>query len=169
MIVKMTGLQRRALLTYAEPPLLAALEAGSRQTSYARWHIEMPAVAWRLLLDALRPRLYGPRGGFREATKSLRMAVIKAQNELTRLEHHPGLTEGSVMGWQVEAIPCWRITDCHPLTVAYSIYPTGGQFTILVDHHCTIRGHDITTWAPGPPDPSCRTHQESEHLIFDVG
>ena len=163
MIVKMTGMQRRALLTYAPEPLAAALETGSTQTSYARWHIEMPAIAWKLLLDSVRPRLYGPRGGFREATKSLRLGVMKAQNELSRLEHHPALTHGSLMGWHHEAIPVWPVEGVGPHT--YSIYPTTGPFQILVSHHQKIRGHEVTTWAPGPPESGCLTHQEGEHLV----
>lgn len=172
MIVQMTGLQRRQLLTYAHPDLVAGLERGSTQRHPGTkwWQIEMPAIAWKLLIGELRPRLYGPRGGYRHASDHLKVALMRAQTELNRLEHHPALTEGAVMGWHHEAIPVWKIADraFHPDGPLYTIYPRTATFLILTSHHVTIRGHDITVWAPGEPESGRLTHQESEHLIFCV-
>lgn len=168
MIVQLSGMQRRAILTYADDLTAPAIERGSSQRNPGGkwWYIEMPAIAWRRVMDQMRPRLYGPRGGFLPASESLRTGLTRVQTELSRLEHHPALTHGSLMGWHHEAIPVWPTEGVGPHT--YSIYPTTGPFKILVSHHQTIRGHDITTWAPGVAESGRLTHQESEHLVFHV-
>lgn len=164
----MTGLQRRQLLTYASEILVAGLERGSRQRHEGTkwWQIEMPAVAWRMLIAQLRPRLDGPRGGYQHATHSLRVALQRAATELNRLQHHPALTESSLMGWHTETIPVWEVPGLP--NPRYSIFPIPqARFVILTDHHFKVRGFDLTCWAPGEPSGGL-THEESEHLVFCV-
>lgn len=172
MIVTMTGRQRSQLLFHGRDDLAEAVERGSTQRTEGGkwWQIEMPAIAWKLLITQLRPRLEGPRGGFPAAVQSMRVALMRAQKELNRLEHHPALSRGSLMGWHTEAIPAWNVTGGRRYTGEqhYSLYPADGEFTILVDHHQLIRGHEVTTWAPGLAVSGRLTHQESEHLVFGV-
>ena len=169
MIVQLTGLQRRAILNWVDEQVYTEIVLGSTQRFEGTrwWWVEMPAIAWKRVMTELSPRLYGPLGGFRQPSMPLKRALAKVQTELSRLEHHPALTHGSVMGWVHEDIPAWPTEGVGPHT--YSIYPTTGPFKILTPHHTRVRGFDITTWAPGLRREGARTHEESVHLAFNVG
>jgi hypothetical protein len=172
-IVQLTGKQRRAMLIYADDKLAAAIEAGSTQRFEGTkwWWVEMPAIAWRQVRDQLSPRLYGPQGGFRAPSAPLRRGLMSVQAELARLENHPALTCGSVMGFVHEDVPAWRIGASWRdfKKVHYSLYPNGEEFVILKPHHLTTFGFEITAWAPGLGRVGARTHQEVVHLAFHTG
>jgi hypothetical protein len=170
-IVQLTGKQRRAMLIYADDKLAAAIEAGSTQRYEGTkwWWVEMPAIAWRQVRDQLTPRLYGPQGGFRAPSAPLRRGLMSVQAELARLENHPALTRSSVVGFVHEDVPAWTTAAYYCSGVStqwYTIYPNGGEFVVLTPHHSSVRGFDVTTWAPGLGRVDARTHQEVAHLAF---
>jgi hypothetical protein len=96
---------------------------------------------------------------------------MSVQAELARLENHPALSCGSVMGFVHEDVPAWAISDSwrNFKPVHYSLYPNGEEFVILKPHHVVVRGFDVTTWAPGLGREGARTHQEVAHLAFHAG
>lgn len=111
------------------------------------WHkshvYELPAVAWRNILDDLRAVAYGPRGGKAEPAESLYSAIAKIADSVRGFELHHAFTEGQgVIGAATEIVPAF-ITDGgrHP-------YPPG-DFVLLVPHHIKARGALLTVWEPG--------------------
>lgn len=129
------------------------------------WHkshvYELPAVAWRNILDDLRAVAYGPRGGKAEGAESLYSAIAKIADTVRGFELHPAFTDGKgVVGAATEIVPAFIMDGRrHP-------YPPG-EFMLLVPHHIKARGALLTVWRPdvwsGVEEP---LHRVGFHLRF---
>lgn len=127
---------------------------------------ELPAIAWRQILDELLATCFGPSGGKldRGAPKSAYGAVTRIADAVMRIEHHPGLRGRAIEGFVGDIIPAWQVTDDE-----WSPYPPTGRFELLKPRHSTVNRIDLTMWYPDwiPQDRQRSwTLQEASHSMF---
>lgn len=131
---------------------------------------ELPAIAWRQILDELLRTCFGPAGGKldRGVPDSAYAAIREIAGSLQRVERHPALREGAVQGWVGDVLPVWSDhADSHYI---WSVYPGPGEFEILWPQHETINGMKVTLWdrwvkVAGAPEWSWTFEPES-HRMF---
>lgn len=107
---------------------------------------ELPAIAWRQILDELLRTCYGPAGGKldRGVPDSAYAAVREIAGSLQRVERHPALREGAVQGWVGDVLAVWSLGD--DSMYIWSVYPGPGEFEILWPQHVVINGMKVTLW-----------------------
>ena len=163
----------RIALTYAEGRTVQTRvsdELGDAMMEVRRhtWHrshvYELPAVAWRRILNELTERSYGPRGGkAHPSSKSLYSAIAKIADNVRAYELHPAFTEGKgVVGASGETVPAFVSDDG-----TRSPYPPG-RFAMLVPRHLTTYGRMITFWEPEASPGQEPLEREDFHLGFWV-
>lgn len=143
---------------------LAAALLEVRRNSWHRSHVyELPAIAWRRILDELRAVAYGPRGGFAYQSKSLYSAIAKIADIVRSYELHPAFYEGrGVVGASGVTVPAFVSDDG-----TRSPYPPG-RFTVLTPRHINSLGRLITFWEPGVSTSEEPLESEGFHLRFWV-
>jgi hypothetical protein len=163
----------RIALTYAEGRTVqtrvsdelgtALLEV--RKHTWHRSHVyELPALAWRRILNELTEKAYGPRGGkAHPSTKSLYAAIAKIADTVRSYELHPAFTEGrGVVGASGETVPAFVSDDG-----TRSPYPPG-RFAMLTPRHINSLGRMITFWEPEGSPGQHPLESEDFHLRFWV-
>lgn len=122
----------------------------------------MPAIGWRQLLDEMVRTAYGPLGGKVQRTpESVYTAIRRIADKVAAMEAHPALIPArAVYGYAPDVIPAFRHDD------GWSPYPSSGEFVILRPKHFEYRGHKLTMWEPGSPDPEDVTHEVAHHTHF---
>lgn len=128
--------------------------------------VELPAIAWRQIVDHLKADAYGPMGGRRDKyPQSLYLAIAKIQNAVNEMECHPALDWHGAIGIRSERIPAWR-RAVH----GFSPYPLDGQFVIMIPRHHDDHGRRFTSWVADQPSPSpvSVTEEETFHHLFTV-
>jgi hypothetical protein len=131
-----------------------------------RLDVALPAIAWKLIGDALFDYCYDDRG-FR--TKKIKVSEINALKAVRRSlnvrEAHPGLIGIGAIGMVSEIIPAWTTTHA-----AFSPYPTDGEFKLLVPTLMKVgSGRQVTKWVPCPDPDAYRERpilDEQQHLRF---
>ena len=131
---------------------------------------ELPAIAWRQILDELLRTCYGPAGGKldRGVPRSAYSAVREIATSLQRVERHPALREGAVQGWVGDVLPVWSLGN--DSLYCWTAYPVDGEFEILWPQHVVINGMEVTLWdrwvkADEAPSWSW-TYEPEPHLAF---
>jgi hypothetical protein len=112
-----------------------------------RHDYELPAIAWRQILDELLRTCFGPAGGKldRGVPDSAYAAVREIAGSLQRVERHPALRrEGAVQGWVGDVLAVWSLGD--DSRYIWSVYPGPGEFATLWPQHVTINGMRVTMW-----------------------
>lgn len=167
MKITLTYAEGRTVRTRVTPDLKLALRE-VRRHSWNKSHVyNLPAIAWRRILDELRAVAYGPMGGRAQRVDSLYVAIAKITEAVITHELHPAFTDGrGVIGGSADIIPAFVTDDG-----LRSPYPPG-RFVLLLPQHIVSRGRTLTIWGPGGwssgEEP---THSEQFHLRFwvDVG
>lgn len=126
---------------------------------------DLPAIAWRQILDAMLAQIYGPAGG-KKAADSAYTACARIQRTLMRLEHHPALEGKAVVDVSAEVIPVFA-----PAAVFCSVYPglLGEEsFQLLRPDHVVERGWSLTRWCVGESrrEGESRTFDPDSHYLF---
>ncbi len=134
---------------------------GRKQHDY-----ELPAIAWRQILDELLRSCFGPSKGklSQGVPKSAYGAVKRIADALMRIEHHPALQGRAIEGWVGDIIPAWRVGD-----KLWTPYPQTSPFDLLKPQHRTVNQIDLTMWEPDwlPQDrQKSWTLQEANHRMF---
>jgi hypothetical protein len=150
---------------------------GRTQHSY-----DLPAIAWRQILDAMIAQCYGPAGGkLKDAGRppdSALLAIKRVAEAVKRIEGHPALRNATVEGWLPDVIPAW--TDyldsrSSPYPRAYAIDRKLWPFVLLTPQFGENLGMRVTRWEYAPrwvsealehEGESSWTFQESTHLSF---
>lgn len=142
---------------------VALLEA--RKHTWHKSHVyELPAIAWRRILNELCADAYGPRGGYAHpSTKSLYSAIAKITDTVRSYELHPAFTDGrGVVGASGETVPAFISDDG-----TRSPYPPG-RFVVLTPRHIDSLGRMITFWEPQASTGEEPLESEGFHLRFWV-
>lgn len=165
MIVRLTHTQGRVVMDrvpelYRIPMELGRTPYGRTQHSY-----ELPAIAWRQILDRLYPQAFGPLGGLsQDAPKSLLTAIGHIQEMVSILESHPAILGLSAWGAHTVVIPAWKFGQMQ------EVYPImDAEFGMFNPRVQTSYGHEYTEWVfePGDGDTSISyTFAEDAHLAF---
>jgi hypothetical protein len=134
-----------------------------------RHDYELPAIAWRQILDELLRTCFGPAGGKldRGVPDSAYAAVREIAGSLQRVERHPALREGAVQGWVGDVLAVWSLHD--DSRYIWSVYPGPGEFEILWPQHVTINGMRVTMWERRFDPVEARlswTFEPESHLAF---
>ena len=131
---------------------------------------DLPAIAWRQILDEMQRVCFGPMGGRldRGVPKSAYTAIRRIADAVRRIENHPALAERAVEGWVGDLIPAWANREFR-----MSPYPPGNEelaaFTVYVPRHLTLNEMQITTWTAFPYQRcgvDSWTLEASTHLRF---
>lgn len=125
---------------------------------------ELPAIAWRQILDEMVRVCYGPMGGKldRGVPQSAYTAIRRIADAVRRMENHPALYGRGVEGWVGDIIPAFQTED------GWSPYPSGGAFVLLGPAHQVVNEMQVTTWAPLLPGtaPHAPSFDEAWHAMF---
>lgn len=162
MIVRLLHPQSQVVL--ARVPELHRAQMVAHREKYGRGShsYDLPAIAWRQVLDHLLETCYGPLGGKLDSMpRSLYSSVKKISEVVMRMERHPALRGAAIEGWTGEVLPVWqdeRRTSVYPID--------GGVFGLLVPVFETNRDLDITRWVPGESPLTSWTFDEQAHLLF---
>lgn len=127
---------------------------------------DLPAIAWRQILDSMLAQVYGPLGG-KKAADSAYTACARIQKGLMRLEHHPCLMGEAIVGVSNEVIPAWNDWDGDNQPV--TIYPGWGENFVLKRPVTFVeRGWTLTKWMDGEPrrPGESRTFEAESHYLF---
>lgn len=142
---------------------------------------DLPAIAWRQILDAMLGQIYGPLGG-KKAADAAYTACARIQQGLMRLEHHPALKGEAVLEVSPEVVPAWEVvlgawgdesvagsTWSHVTAAEMSAYPQEHHyFRLLRPITYTERGWRLTKWVIGEArrESESRTFDPAEHYRF---
>lgn len=113
-------------------------------------HFDLPAIAWRQILDEMKRVCFTPGGGrSREVPSSAFTAIQRIAQAVMEIESHPALRGARVEGWSGMVIPAW-VTSTYPMDA--TPYPPApeiaGMFRLLVPQHETLHGLKVTRWDP---------------------
>lgn len=182
MIVRLTHVQARAI--EIRMPELYGASMREHRTTYGRTQhdYDMPAIAWRRILDGMVSQCYGPAGGKLKGqgrpSDSALLAIKRVAEAVKRIEGHPALRSASVEGWVADVIPAWQPMLRHFPEIARSPYPTWDipthqrwTFVLLLPTHSENLGMKVTTWRQIESmlkisDASSWTFSEESHLLF---
>lgn len=152
-------------LTYTEgrtvigrvPPAVAERLRSTRRHAWNKSHVyTLPAVGWRGVLDELRSKAYGPRGGYNGPT-SLYTAIAKITTAVREWELHPAFVRGrGVVGVSADVVPAFLNG------LERSPYPPG-EFALLLPKHVMSHGRVLTVWERGDWSPG-EEALHGEHL-----
>lgn len=135
-----------------------ALDSHNERHSRTKRSFDLPAIAWRQILDALVKQCYGPMGGKlkdrgRPADSTYR-AIATIADGIRRIESHPALRGASVEGWVGDVIPAWAAVIIGDGLRATSLgdmspYPVAErEFRLLVPRHIENLKMRVTVWDP---------------------
>jgi hypothetical protein len=168
MIVRLTHHQANSVARRVSE--LQSLAMSAHRTKYGRTQhdYDLPAIAWRQILDAMLASCFGPVGGKldRGVSGSAYRAIRRISEQVKRAERHPALRGAAIEGWVGDVIPAWEVDG------GWSPYPGPGRFVLLVPEHVEVHGMRITRWAPadetllGALQAQLRTNQEEFHAVF---
>ena len=149
MIVRLTHSQGRAVAhrvsnLHRTAMLEHRTKAGRTQHDY-----DLPAIAWRQILDELTSTCYGPVGGkLHDVPGSVFAAIKRIASAVMAIENHPGLRGARVEGWVGDLLIAWgdpigvrRGASPYPFSVA-GVY--GVRF--LLPRHEELHGLRVTRW-----------------------
>lgn len=167
MIVKLSHHQARTVARRVSAFHGDAMRAHRSKRGRRAHDYDLPAIAWRQILDEMLRVCYGPAGGKldRGVPSSAYTAVREIAGLLQQYERHPALREAAVEGHVGGVLPVWELGD--DSAFVWSIYPTTGRFAILWPMHLTISGLAATSWAPlDRPTPESWTMRPETHVTF---
>lgn len=160
------------------PELYATTMREHRVTRGRTQHdYDMPAIAWRQILDAMMAQCFGPAGGKLKGrgrpSDSAYLAIKRIAETVRKAEGHPALSRRWIEGWVGDVVPVFA----DPLGVRreYSLYPFTvegiARFELLVPQHRQNLGMKVTSWAPTPIPHHWSfarswTFQSESHLLF---
>lgn len=129
-------------------PELHAATMRERRRAVNRTHhdYDLPAIAWRQILDVLLAECYGPLGGKLDSVpESLYRAIAKISKNVAMIEHHPAFEGAGMIGWQPVVLPCFAVGGT---TKRWSPYPEpGAQFILLWPRSYEVEPLGVcTTW-----------------------
>lgn len=163
MIVRLTHPQIGVVQRRVSPAHSKLLDIHWEPYGRSSRQFDLPAIAWRQILDQLIDACYGPMGGKLDSQpQSAYSAIGVIQDAVMRMEHHPALRHNALAGWVGDVIPAWRAGP------NFSCYPQDSEFVLLVPTHVE-HAMKITTWAPGrmpSSETESLTYREGFHLIF---
>lgn len=124
---------------------------------------DLPAIAWRQILDAMLAQVYGPLGG-RKASDAAYTACARIQQGLMRLEHHPALKGQAAVEVSAEVIPCFSAG----IGEGFSVYPETRSFHLLRPMPFVERGWRLTRWYMDDSrrEGESRTFDPESHYLF---
>lgn len=149
------------------PELYATAMREHRVTRGRTQHdYDMPAIAWRQILDEMMRVCFGPAGGKLKGrgrpADSAYLAIRRIGDTVRRIEGHPALAGRWVEGWVGDVIPAWGLD--HYWNGGYSPYPPQRQvmeigealgvqsierrFVLLLPTHEMNLGMKVTRWEP---------------------
>lgn len=176
MLVRLTHHQFRQI-ELRMPELYAETMREHRTTAGRTQHdYDMPAIAWRTILDVMTAQCYGPAGGKLKAkgrpSDSAYAAIRRVAEAVKRIEGHPALRDAAVEGWVGDVIPAW--TDPLGVRRIWNPYPFRveglAKFVLLAPFHSRNLGMKITRWEPsGMPAHFAGdswTMRSETHLLF---
>ncbi len=144
MIVRLTHDQYRTVSNRVPELHREAMALNWSKYGRGSREFELPAIAWRQILDHLVATCFGPMGGkLDRMPQSVYSAIGRIQQVVMRMEHHPALRHAAVAGWLGEIVPAWRSGP------NFWCYPLDAGFVLLIPNMTENRGMKITTWAPG--------------------
>lgn len=168
-IVRLTHHQARSVAHRVSEFHRTAMVEHRTKRGRTKHDYELPAIAWRQILDELLGSCFGPAGGKldRGVPDSAYAAVREIAGSLQRVERHPALREGAVQGWVGDVLAVWSLgDDSHYI---WSVYPGPGRFAILWPQHVTINGMRVTLWEPRDfvmPQVWSWTYEPEAHQAF---
>lgn len=153
MIVTLTHSQFRAV-ELRMPDLYGSSMREHRVTRGRTQHdYDMPAIAWRQILDSMMGQCFGPAGGKLKGpgrpSDSCYLAIRKIANAVRLIEGHPALAQRTVEGWVPDVVPAWRdvYAEGHSALRQFYCYPrSGSPFVLLVPQHGETLGMQTTSW-----------------------
>lgn len=170
------------------PPLYAEAMREHRATYGRTQHdYDLPAIAWRKILDSMIAQCYGPAGGKLKGqgrpSDSALLAIKRVAEAVKRIEGHPALRSASVEGYVADVIPAWahQVTVGEPgksgfmrVTALNNMTPYPAVefvFVLLLPQHEHNLGMKVTRWRPiesvlKAGDAWSWTFSESSHLLF---
>lgn len=177
MIVRLTHAGFRAI-ELRMPPLYAEAMRAHRATRGRTQHdYDLPAIAWRQILDGMVAQCYGPAGGKLKGkgrpSDSAYLAIKRVAEAVKRMEGHPALRGASIEGWVSDVIPAWFSDGAWVEgRRMYWCYPHDAKtFALLVPQHSHNLGMKITRWEPTAiphhyASGRSWTFDEASHLMF---
>lgn len=134
-----------------------------RRHCWDKSHVyELPAIAWRRVLDRLREIGYGERGGRAINSESFYTAVAKITEAVIEHELHPAFKDLAVVGIATDVIPAFDWNGY------WGPYPPG-RFALLCPEHLVRYGRTLTLWREGTwPSAESPLHREDFHRQFAV-
>lgn len=188
MLCRLTHTQARAI--ELRMPELYVTAMREHRTVYGKIQhdYDLPAIAWRQILDSMVSQCYGPAGGKLKGpgrpSDSALLAIRRVAEAVKRIESHPALRGASVEGWVTDVIPAWArvIVSGEPGVSGYmratslgdmTAYPQSDRrFMLLIPQHVENLGMKVTRWEPDAPRflfadaPHQWTFVEASHLSF---
>lgn len=154
MLVRLTHNQFQSI-DRRMPELYGATMREHRTTAGRTQHdYDMPAIAWRQILDRMMEQCFGPAGGKLKGkgrpSDSAYIAIRKVAEAVRIIEGHPALHGRVLEGWVGDVVPGF----CDPVGVrrGWSPYPFTvegiARFELLVPQHRQNLGMKVTSWAP---------------------
>lgn len=160
MLVRLTHTQFRQV-ELRMPELYATTMREHRVTRGRTQHdYDMPAIAWRHILDQMMRVCFGPAGGKLKGAgrpaDSAYLAIRRVADAVRRIEGHPALRGSAVEGWVGDVVPAWQPMPRHFPEVMRRPYPTFDiptrqpwTFVLLVPQHEENLGMQVTRWSLG--------------------
>lgn len=165
MYVELRTQQRKAVeraLERHDPGILELvvwwMERGSPVTP-TTWATTMPAIGWKMVLEALTLDAFGRDGrGRGDARSSTRNAVKAVARGVSLRDGHPSLRGEATLGDHFEVLPAWNRDG------GWSAYPLiGAAFVLLIPVHLTSELGPVTRWhAQHSPELRDGTLQDPE-------
>lgn len=181
MIVRLTHTQATAVM----------LRLGEFYATHMREHREtrgriqhdydLPAIAWRQILDGMVAQCFGPKGGKLKGagrpSDSAYIAIRKIADAVRTIEGHPALRGASIEGWVPDMVPAWRrmqrVFPEDPMRPYPTLDVPSGQmwpFVVLTPVHIMNLDMKLTRWEQvttiNVATLSSWTFHEDAHLLF---
>lgn len=164
MIVRLEHDQYRVVMNRVSTLHREAMEQHQSKVGVKQRDFDLPAIAWRQILDHLTATSYGPVGGkMPDVSPSVYTAVKRIASRVMEIEAHPALRGAAIEGWHGECVPVFATPG-----VAWSPYPNEHEMFVLSPTHKTLHGLKITQWSTWALAKGVGwTFGESAHRMFE--
>jgi hypothetical protein len=163
MILSLAKAQLNATLSYMEDPVFTQWREPFQVTA-TKWELEMPAVGWLRIFEAMERDTLNTRG---QNLAKFPRTTIKARNNIRRAlnerEAHPAMQGRGMMGWSSLVLPAWP--KWAGSQNDWSPYPVEGSDMVLLTPR---QMRQFTIWHAEHPHIAWRDRlaQEERHLAL---
>ena len=177
MIIRLTNRQRARVYELT----LHALVSDRRMGDFIDWYdadysiaskhrvdTVMPAIAWRLVEEAMFDHCFNEKGFRSKDVKTTDLNALKAiRRALNVRENHPALSRRGAIGYIAELIPSWKFPADDASGKWYSPYPVPGmEFVVLAPETRVVNLQTTTLWTEASRLPDRALLDPAQHLFF---